>query len=53
MRDLSHQDREVTLTLTPRLVSNDLSTLKHAAVNGMGIAALPAYVCEVSCAAGS
>jgi DNA-binding transcriptional LysR family regulator len=37
---------EVTLTLTPRVVSNDLSTLKHAAVNGMGIAALPAYVCK-------
>jgi DNA-binding transcriptional LysR family regulator len=37
---------EVTLTLTPRLVSNDLSTLKQAAVNGMGIAALPAYVCK-------
>jgi DNA-binding transcriptional LysR family regulator len=37
---------EVTLTLTPRIVSNDLSTLKQAAVNGMGIAALPAYVCK-------
>jgi DNA-binding transcriptional LysR family regulator len=37
---------EVTLNLTPRLVSNDLSTLKQAAVNGMGIAALPAYVCK-------
>jgi len=37
---------EVTLNLTPRMVSNDLSTLKQAAVNGMGIAALPAYVCK-------
>ena len=37
---------EVTLTLTPRMVSNDLSTVKQAAVNGMGIAALPAYVCK-------
>ena len=37
---------EVTLSLTPRMVSNDLSTLKQAAVNGMGIAALPAYVCK-------
>ena len=37
---------EVTLALTPRMVSNDLSTLKQAAVNGMGIAALPAYVCK-------
>jgi DNA-binding transcriptional LysR family regulator len=37
---------ELTLTLTPRMISNDLSTLKQAAVNGMGIAALPAYVCK-------
>jgi len=28
------------------MVSNDLSTLKQAAINGMGIAALPAYVCK-------
>jgi DNA-binding transcriptional LysR family regulator len=40
------RQREVTLTLTPRMVSNDLSILKQAAVNGMGIAALPAYVCK-------
>ena len=37
---------EVTLTLTPRMISNDLSTLKQAAVNGMGVAALPAYACK-------
>ena len=37
---------EVAVPLTPRMVSNDLSTLKQAAVNGMGIAALPAYVCK-------
>ena len=37
---------EVAVPLTPRVVSNDLSTLKQAAVNGMGIAALPAYVCK-------
>jgi DNA-binding transcriptional LysR family regulator len=40
------RQNEVTLTLEPRMVSNDLSTLKQAAVNGMGIAALPAYVCK-------
>ena len=37
---------EVTLPLTPRMVSNDLFTLKQAAVKGLGIAALPAYVCK-------
>ena len=32
--------------LTPRLISNDMSTLKRAASGGMGIVALPAYVCK-------
>ena len=42
----TQRQNEITLTLTPRMVSNDLSTLKHAAINGLGIAALPAYVCQ-------
>ena len=37
---------ELTLSLAPRLVSNDMSTLKRAAVEGVGFAALPAYVCN-------
>jgi DNA-binding transcriptional LysR family regulator len=32
--------------LTPRLISNDMSTLKRAASAGLGIVALPAYVCK-------
>jgi DNA-binding transcriptional LysR family regulator len=36
---------ETNLSVTPRLVSNDLSTLKRAAMEGMGIVALPAYLC--------
>lgn len=38
--------REVIQTMTPRLISNDLSTLKRAATEGMGIVALPAYLCK-------
>ena len=30
----------------PRLVSNDMSSLKRAAIEGVGIVALPAYVCK-------
>ena len=30
----------------PRLVSNDMSTLRQAAVKGVGIVALPAYLCK-------
>lgn len=37
---------EVIQPMTPRLISNDLSTLKRAATEGMGIAALPAYLCR-------
>lgn len=37
---------EVILPLTPRLISNDMSTLKRAAAEGMGIVALPAYICK-------
>jgi DNA-binding transcriptional LysR family regulator len=37
---------ETVLPLTPRLVSNDMSTLKRAAAEGMGIVALPAYICK-------
>jgi DNA-binding transcriptional LysR family regulator len=37
---------EVILALTPRLISDDMSTLKRAAVDGLGIVALPAYICK-------
>ena len=37
---------EVILPLKPRLISNDVSTLKRAAAKGMGIVALPAYICK-------
>ena len=43
----AHSSRsEVIVPLTPRLISNDLSTLKRAAADGLGIVALPAYVCK-------
>ena len=44
---LSHEDgREVTLSLRPRLLSDDMVALKHAAQRGLGVVALPAYVCR-------
>jgi DNA-binding transcriptional LysR family regulator len=36
----------------PRLVSNDMSTLKQAAARGLGIVALPAYLCKRELRAG-
>lgn len=35
-----------TVDITPRLKSDDMATLKHAAASGAGIVALPAYTCR-------
>ena len=45
-------ESEVTVPLTPRLISNDMSTLKRAAAKGMGIVALPAYICKTELRSG-
>jgi DNA-binding transcriptional LysR family regulator len=38
--------KSVAVEITPRLKSDDMSTLKHAAASGAGIVALPAYTCR-------
>ena len=43
---------EVNVPVEPRLVSNDIVMLKQAANDGLGIVALPAYVCRSDVAAG-
>ncbi|MDQ0322930.1 DNA-binding transcriptional LysR family regulator [Pararhizobium capsulatum DSM 1112] len=43
---LQHQrGQEVVIEIEPRFTSNDIVALKHAACAGLGIVALPAYVC--------
>jgi DNA-binding transcriptional LysR family regulator len=37
---------EVIVPLTPRLMSDDTVGLRQAAIAGLGIAALPGYVCR-------
>jgi DNA-binding transcriptional LysR family regulator len=37
---------EVVMPLTPRLLSDDMIGLKQAAIKGLGIVALPGYVCR-------
>jgi DNA-binding transcriptional LysR family regulator len=37
---------EKVVPLSPRLASNDVVTLKNAAARGLGIVALPGYVCK-------
>ncbi|SMF17006.1 transcriptional regulator, LysR family [Alteromonadaceae bacterium Bs31] len=36
----------VTVPFSPQLCSDDMSTLKHAAIEGLGIVSLPAYACR-------
>ncbi|MCF3934015.1 LysR substrate-binding domain-containing protein [Acuticoccus sp. M5D2P5] len=47
-------ERDVVETaLTPRLTSNDMVELQKAAINGLGITALPSYVCREAVEAGT
>ncbi len=39
-------DVRVTIPFRPRLCSDDMSTLKQAAAAGLGVVALPGYVCR-------
>lgn len=39
-------EAELVVAYAPRLVSDDIDTLKEAAVAGLGIVALPAYLCR-------
>jgi DNA-binding transcriptional LysR family regulator len=43
----------VIVPLTPRLLSDDMIGLKHAAVAGLGIVALPGYICRDEVRSGS
>ena len=50
------QDKEglkITVPFDPQLCSDDMSTLKSAAIEGLGIVSLPAYLCREEIANGS
>ena len=46
LRRTSEVKDEVILRLTPRLLSDDMIGLKQAAIAGLGVVALPGYVCR-------
>jgi DNA-binding transcriptional LysR family regulator len=46
LRHSSKAKDEVVIPLTPRLLSDDMIGLKHAAIAGLGVVALPGYVCR-------
>jgi DNA-binding transcriptional LysR family regulator len=46
LRHFGEGKDEVVIPLTPRLLSDDMVGLKQAAIAGLGIVALPGYVCR-------
>jgi DNA-binding transcriptional LysR family regulator len=46
LRRAGHRSEEVIVPLAPRLLIDDMLSLKQAAVGGLGIVALPRYVCR-------
>jgi DNA-binding transcriptional LysR family regulator len=46
LRHSSKVKNEVVIPLTPRLLSDDMIALKRAAIAGLGVVALPGYVCR-------
>ena len=46
LRRSSEAEDEVVMPLTPRLLCDDMIALKQAAIAGLGVVALPGYVCR-------
>jgi DNA-binding transcriptional LysR family regulator len=46
LRRLSGAGDEMVMPLTPRLLCDDMIALKQAAIAGLGIVALPGYICR-------
>ena len=46
LRHSSEGEDEIVMPLTPRLLSDDMVGLKQAAIAGLGIVALPGYICR-------
>jgi DNA-binding transcriptional LysR family regulator len=46
LRASHERSQDVNVPLTPRFSSDDMSSLKRAAIAGLGIVALPGYVCR-------
>jgi DNA-binding transcriptional LysR family regulator len=53
LRCSDHAKNEVVIPLTPRLLSDDEIGLQHAAIKGLGIVALPGYICGAAVKSGA
>ncbi|UPG85951.1 LysR substrate-binding domain-containing protein [Luteibacter aegosomatis] len=46
LRHIRHARNETVIPSTPRLLSDDMVSLQRAAIRGLGIVALPGYICR-------
>lgn len=53
LRHLREKREEIVVELTPRLMTDDVSGLKRAAIAGLGIVALPDFTCRDALRAGT
>lgn len=53
LRHCRQKRDEIIMPLTPRLLGDDMVGLKQAAIKGLGVVALPGYICRPEVHAGS
>jgi DNA-binding transcriptional LysR family regulator len=53
LRNTTKGSEEIVMPLTPRLLSDNMVALKQAASAGLGIVALPGYVCRADVQSGA
>ncbi|WP_157220963.1 LysR substrate-binding domain-containing protein [Flavisphingomonas formosensis] len=53
LRHARQKRDEIVMPLTPRLLGDDMVGLKQAAIKGLGIVALPGYICRPEVQAGT
>jgi DNA-binding transcriptional LysR family regulator len=52
LRHVRQSRDEVVMPLTPRLLSDDMVGLQEAAIKGLGVVALPGYICRAAVRSG-
>jgi DNA-binding transcriptional LysR family regulator len=53
LRHARHAKNEIVMPLTPRVLSDDMVGLQQATIKGLGIVALPSYICRQSVQSGA
>lgn len=53
LRHMSEAKDAIVMPLTPRLLSDDMVGLQQAAIRGLGVVALPSYVCRAAVRSGA